>query len=143
MNEQTKYSGIPFWFDGREYVIPPLSPRQMKELRDVIKKAADTPMNSGLDLGDLITERFVPVIHAAMTRNYPELTVEQVTDFIDLDTFGLAYGAAMGRRAYEAALKRSQSLDLSVGEATPVAEKKQLVDGAESTGQPSTGALPQ
>jgi len=138
----TKYAGVTFLFDGKEYVVPPLSPRQMREFKPLME-AAQTINTANQGLGDLVLQKFVPIIHAAMARNYPELTVDQVADFLDLDTYGLAYAAALGRRAYEAAkFRETKDLEnarngINAGEPLPVTVG---IPPAASTGATSTGA---
>ena len=126
--EKPKYNGTAFWFDGREYVIPPLSLRQVRELSDRLKD-----LSAAVDPGrglDLLESRYIPIIHAAMTRNYPDLSVDQVAGFIGLDTYAEAFRAAMGRPKV-----------LEVGEPQPVAESPST--GQRLNGVESTGASPQ
>ena len=66
---------------GKQYVIPSLSVKQARALWEKIRN-----LNRG------ITEENYPekskdgaeVIHAALSRNYPDLTVDQVEDLVDM-----------------------------------------------------------
>jgi hypothetical protein len=79
--DKPKYEGVPVYMDGKEWVIPALSVRQYREHQKLLQDGDVTQEN----LHDYIVAR-VPLIGAAMRRNYPELTDEQVMDMLDLRT---------------------------------------------------------
>lgn len=83
-----KFEGIPVYMDGRVWTIPPLSVRQFRAHYETL---LDT---------DVTTENWrekvlmkLPVILAAIQRNCPEVTEEQLLDILDLKTFNLVVQA--------------------------------------------------
>ena len=77
--ESTKVKGIPFPFSDRVLVIPPLSLGAAEKLKDRL---------SALDEGTISPEYIGTVIdsvYAALQRNYPDMTREEVADMIDLE----------------------------------------------------------
>ena len=68
------FEGVKKTIGGDEYIIPALSLSQVKALKDTIQK---------LKMDDY--DGMAAIIHAAMSRNYPEITLEKVTDILDLN----------------------------------------------------------
>jgi hypothetical protein len=131
--KKVTYPGV--WFssgDGQSisrtgdfgWIIPGLSVGQAKELSADLD-AISSPADDSQKAVDRMIEHHVPVIHAAMQRNYPDLTVDQVKSFVDQNNFGEVLAAALGRS------KDPKTRD--PGETQPV-------DGRSSTGTTSTGA---
>jgi len=113
-----KYRGVPVFFDGREFIVPPLSVRQFRDNLALLTEP----------IGELTAEnavqrmnKFVPVIGMALRRNYPELSDEHLFDALDLSTFVEALVAVQKASGMKAG---------APGEAHPVA--------ARSTGAGST-----
>lgn len=96
-----KVKGIAVVFGGDSYVIPPLSLGSVEQLQDRIAKCNG-------DVRDM--EQIATVIdaaHAALKRNYPEITREAVADMIDLENMAEVFEAVMDvsgmkRKALEA-----------------------------------------
>lgn len=80
--EEVKFEGVKVRIGNREFVMPSLSVGQAKRLWPQILKLD----KEGISAED-IPEKFelaVPIIHAALSRNYPQLTVEQVEDMVSI-----------------------------------------------------------
>lgn len=91
-----KYEGVSIYMDGREWVIPTLSVRQFRQHYKLLLDTDVTVEN----WQDKVAER-IPLILAAMSRNYPEVTEEQLLDMLDLRSFNavlLAISNASGIR---------------------------------------------
>lgn len=76
--ELTKHQGIPFNFDGRTLVIPPLSLKAIKQLQGRL---------SDLDERNISPEYIgtvIDAVHAALQRNYPEMKREDVAGLLDI-----------------------------------------------------------
>lgn len=76
--ESTKHQGIPYDFDGRTLIIPPLSLGAMEQLQgrlETMDGASITPEYIGT---------VVDSVHAALQRNYPDMTREEVGGLLDL-----------------------------------------------------------
>jgi hypothetical protein len=105
--EKPKYEGVPVYLDGREYIVPSLSVRQFRE--HYAKLTA--PQAAGETVAQFLEDR-IPIICAALRRNYPGVTEDQLLDIIDLGSFDVitkAIQAASG-------MKR-----VKPGESTPAA----------------------
>ena len=74
---------------GTEYVVPALSLRQIRQLSE--SGDMDALGKPGAD------ESALRVVYTALTRNHPELTVEQASDILDLANLGPALMAAVGK----------------------------------------------
>lgn len=84
---------------GQEYVVPPLSFKQLKTLAGDIEGLAATAGN----LSEQQMDMAVRVIHAALVRNYPGTTAEQVEEMVDLGNFQEVVGAVLGAAGYKEA----------------------------------------
>lgn len=78
----TMIEGITVRIGGREFVAPPIPLKIFRtkaawfqELNKLERTAMMTPETE---------EAVVGIIHAALSRNYPELTAEEVEDLLDL-----------------------------------------------------------
>jgi hypothetical protein len=80
-NGKPKFEGEAVWLGGQEYVLPSLSVGQAKKLWPEILE-----LNKGVTVDALPQKRdeIVKIIHAAISRNYPEMTIETMEDFVDL-----------------------------------------------------------
>ena len=81
------------------YVCPPISVRQYRQHRDKLHRLAAV---AGLPSDDELTA-IVAVLHAALSRNYPDLTVEQLEDMIDVGNIAALIRAVTGQAAPAAA----------------------------------------
>lgn len=99
MPEQVKYRGVPVFFDGREWIVPPLSVRQFRDNLALLTQPIGevTPENAVERM-----DKFVPIIGMALRRNYPDVTDGWLLDALDLRTFveaTLAMQTASGMKA--------------------------------------------
>jgi hypothetical protein len=83
-----KYPGVPVYMNGQNYYIPSLSTRDFRANYETLTAApaADASPSEPFD-------RYIPVILLAVARNYPDVTQEQLEDWLDLYTFRLAIAA--------------------------------------------------
>lgn len=84
--------GVKITMAGMEYVVPPLSFRQLKSLTDDVEGLAAAGNN--LSAGQM--DMAVRIIHSALSRNYPGMTVEQVEEMVDLGNFQQVVEAVLG-----------------------------------------------
>lgn len=92
MDTPTPYRGTPIFMGGQNYVIPSLSVRQYRQFEATLAGLAGVA-------ADKASEHFtamLPVIQAALSRNYPDITVEKLEELLDLSTFPLAIKAVCG-----------------------------------------------
>jgi hypothetical protein len=115
--------GIPIEMGGRDWVVPPLTLGQLVALYDKIQEIAQL---TAPDLSPAQVANFVEIVHAALARNYPEVTRELLRDeLLDLGN---------ARAVMVAILTGSGLRPAAPGEATAVA--------APQTGATSTGSSP-
>ncbi len=74
--------------DDQDYVVPPLTLRQIQAMEDDI---------NALGSGTIAEQapRITRVVHAALSRNY-DLTYDQVADLLDLTNMSAVVNAIMG-----------------------------------------------
>ena len=84
ISEQTKYRGVPVYFDGKEWIVPPLSVRQFRDNLALLTKPVGE-VNAANAVERM--NAFVPAIGLALRRNYPDVTDEYLLDALDLRTF--------------------------------------------------------
>ncbi len=77
--ESTKHQGIPFNFDGRVLIIPPLSLGAMEKLQGRLETMGERSITPEYISG------VIDAAHAALQRNYPEMKREDVAGLIDLE----------------------------------------------------------
>lgn len=73
-----KYPGVKKNIGGVDYVIPPISLGALQQLQPDIAAFSDSVID-----GNSI-QTATTVIHAALKRNYPELTLEEVGEMVDV-----------------------------------------------------------
>lgn len=89
-----KFEGTKVQLAGKEYVVPPLSfkgwqaqevlIRDFWKVRENVLAAAKKGDESGMIDAPFIT-KYLPIVHAAIARNYPELKLEELEDNLTLD----------------------------------------------------------
>lgn len=84
-----KYPGIPIVLGGVEYVVPPIALGALEQLQESIAGYSGNPLERG-QIGTV-----VDAAHAALRRNYPDLTREQVADMIDVGNMADVFECVM------------------------------------------------
>jgi hypothetical protein len=77
-----KYLGVPVYMNGQNYYIPSLSTRDFKANYELLTTPAADDEKPGASF-----DRYIPVILLAVQRNYPEVTLGDLEDWLDLHTF--------------------------------------------------------
>lgn len=109
--------GIKMNLGGEEYIVPPLNFRLLKKFDAEIRSMRD--MASSQDpMSEL--PRMVPVITAALQRNYPDLTEEHVYDLLDLGNYRQVFEAALGVTPELRELLDKRLEHIAVGENKPL-----------------------
>ena len=90
--QKLKYLGVPVYMNGQNYYIPSLSKRQYQENA----KRLGEGIPSGTTTEEAISW-FDDIILLAIQRNYPEVTAEQLAEWLDLNTSELAIKALSGQ----------------------------------------------
>lgn len=121
------FAGVPIQLGDEEYIVPALSLSQVKslrtkfvameQLRGQAQSIADEKFIELLDIA-------VPIIHAALARNYPDLSQESLYNLLDLDTMN---------QCVEAVLSVSGLKRVRQGERTPVSAPLAMPAAASTT----------
>ncbi len=82
------FPGVPVYMNGQNYYIPSLSTRGMIANYDKLTAQAPEGAAPFESFG-----RLLPIIGEAIRRNYPDVTDEQLGDWLDLHTFPIAIKA--------------------------------------------------
>lgn len=87
-----RFPGVSVAVGDRTFVVPRLSLRQLQVLKDQIKRIQDRSKEIDLDaqIGDI-----TDIVHAAVGRNYPDLSRDELADLLDLGTVGPFLRAAI------------------------------------------------
>lgn len=95
------YEGENIKIGGKEYVVPGLSFGQIERLSDTIEEIQKAGAGGKLDKA--LIRKVSEVAHAALSRNYPEISLEQVKDMLDTRNMKTVFAAIMGESGFVAA----------------------------------------
>jgi len=115
---QPLIDGATITLGRRAFVVPPLNLGRIKKLQDDLAILAMVPQDATRFEPHQL-EAAITIIHSALTRNYPDLTREEVEDVVDMGNMENLMRAIMGQSGF------------AKGEARPVTE-------VHSTGTAST-----
>jgi hypothetical protein len=89
--EPVKFEGEKITLGGVEYVVPSLTVKQAKTLWPTIKE-----LDRGVTVDNLPAkyDDMLTVIHAALSRNYPQLKIEELEEMVDMGNIRLLMKAA-------------------------------------------------
>jgi hypothetical protein len=90
------FEGTTIKMGGKEYVVPPLNLARLKKALPLLEslKTADLGQPGSLTMDQ--TDTIVKVILLSLSRNYPDLTVEEVEEAVDLGNLMQVIPAIMG-----------------------------------------------
>lgn len=86
--KQVKYEGVEVKLGGEMFVFPPLSLGSIKRLQPQIEKSSEL---NGIERFDF----FVEVIRSALSRNYPDITSDQILEWVDTRNIYEIFNAVM------------------------------------------------
>lgn len=88
--------GVKLRLSGRDFIVPALNFRQLKERKADIDKMSDPELAAKDGFGAERIDAIKRVLHAALSRNYPELEIEELDGLLDLNNSGRACDAVLG-----------------------------------------------
>lgn len=97
-NYDVEFEGEPVKLGKKTYIIAGLSFAQAERLAPVIDEIGK---NQGKTLNAKLINNICVVLHAAISRNYPNITLEEVKDLVDLKNAQKVFGAVMGASGFE------------------------------------------
>lgn len=89
-------SGVKIDLGGREFEVPALTIDQLETFEEDIARASSAALNTAENFGKERLAAMARVIHGALSRNYPELALEEARKLLDLGNIGRAWAAVMG-----------------------------------------------
>lgn len=96
MNQEKQLiEGAKIKMGGKEWVVPALNFRQTRELQGQIKTIGNIP-EDGEPLSTEIIDAVSAVAHAAISRNYPDITVDDVDTMLSVNLIGPIVAAVFG-----------------------------------------------
>lgn len=105
------FEGENITIHGKEYVIPGLSFAQLEDNAKDIEKVMNAQNEDMVKMIGVTSK----IVHLAMSRNYPELTLKGVKQMLDMRNMNRIIQAIMGGTGFRPAVNGS-------GEALPVAK---------------------
>lgn len=78
---------------GKEYTVPPLSLGQIRKLQKDIERIGQLDAAS---LDDAAVDTMLKVVHAGISRNYSEMTLDELAEIIDLGNLRAVTEAVLG-----------------------------------------------
>jgi hypothetical protein len=103
MHERTatapRFKGQSIELGGQEYIVPPLALGAVKELLPRIQGLRSI---DGIPSADDL-DTMIDTVHAAIVRNYPDLSREALLEMLDLGNIKAVFPMIMGRSGFEAA----------------------------------------
>lgn len=91
--QAVKFKGVPLFMNGQEYLVPSLSLRQFEENYAALTDPIDKVEGRAL-FGHF--EKYIPIIGLAVRRNYPDVTDQDLYDWLDVNTFPAMFLAVQG-----------------------------------------------
>lgn len=102
---------------GDKYTVAPLNFRQLQDLEAEIAACSKWSSSAVPKMSEL--KSALPIVFAAVSRNYPDMKIEELANLLDLGSVREAFGAALGMTAEMLEEVRIRSKALAVGEAQP------------------------
>ncbi len=98
------YEGVTVTIGEVDYIVPPLNFRKLRALRPKL----DLLKTLSADLSEGQIAVMVECVHAAMTRNYPDLTIAEVEELLDLGNMARIFKAVMNASGMEQRLGEAE-----------------------------------
>jgi len=96
MNTNELYEGESIKIRGKEYIVPGLSLGQIESMADKIQSIAENGDKLSKEMMTTISE----ISHAALSRNYPAMTLDEVKDMMDMRNMKVVLEAVMGASGF-------------------------------------------
>lgn len=97
-----RFPGLSIKVGERTLLVPPLSFNQLEAHKEELAALDDVERNPSEALKSGAFRRMLVLVHAAVSRNYPEMSLEEVGDLVDLANFKEFIQAVTGASVGEA-----------------------------------------
>lgn len=96
MNRHALYEGESIRIGGREYIVPGLSLGQVEQMADRIETLSKSTDQLSKEMIQTVSE----ICHAALSRNYPHLTLEEIKNMLDMRNMAHVLETVMGATGF-------------------------------------------
>jgi hypothetical protein len=83
--------GVTVAMGGQDWIVPPLTLGQLRRLMPKVRQLTEI----GASMGEPQISVLVDIVTAALKRNYPEMTTDQVENFLDLGNASAVLNAVL------------------------------------------------
>lgn len=94
---EVRFDGVEMRLGNKAYIVPPLSLKKVRALQPRIEKLDISAMGA---LSPEALETVVEMAHAALARNYPEITLAEVEELLDLGNIGEVMKVILGQNKF-------------------------------------------
>ncbi len=92
--KEERFEGVEIRIGERKCIVPALNMFRLKKLLPMIMELQK--IQKGKILSEEDAEKTVTIIHSALSRNYPSLTEEQISEMVDMNNMNEIMQAIMG-----------------------------------------------
>lgn len=96
MPREELLDGVEIMMGGKKWTIPPLTLKQIKKFSGTFQDLVNLDTSNIPAMATGAVDAAVDIIHAAIVRNYPELTRDELEDLIDLRNLAPVMQAVLG-----------------------------------------------
>jgi hypothetical protein len=98
--------GVQINIGGTDYTVPPLNLKAVKKFSKNFHLLSDLGNNINAEMMTFIAD----IIHTALIRNYPDITLDQVEEMVDIKTVGDILEAVLSSSGIERKKKEPETL---------------------------------
>jgi hypothetical protein len=91
-----RFDGERLKLGDRECVVPPLNWRRIRKILPILGRMKDITAGGGLTITEPMLDDSVTVIYEAVSRNYPDITRDELEELVDLVNAPKVIMAVMG-----------------------------------------------
>jgi hypothetical protein len=92
-----RFEGQTLKLGDREFVVPPLNWKRIRKLLPVLERIRSVGPVMVREFTEAMLDDYIEVIYEAVSRNYPEVTRDELEDLVDLVTAPQVFMAVMGQ----------------------------------------------
>ena len=118
---EPRFDGERLKLGDREFVVPPLNWRRIRKILPILERMKDITAGGGLIITESMLDDSVTVIYEAVSRNYSEITLEELEELVDLANAPKLIMAVMGLSGLLQGEPAPAEVKASIGESSTLA----------------------
>jgi hypothetical protein len=87
-NVDAKFEGVEIEMNGETYILPPLSFSQLRKFEAEVRAYQSKTLDELKTFTMFDVLKLTPMVHAALSRNYPDITLTQMEDYFGVESLG-------------------------------------------------------